>query len=383
MKYSNVLNEKISLLGFGMMRLPLLENGKIDFDKALEMVDYALACGINYFDTAYRYHEGDSELFVREALVKRHNRKDFLLTSKLPTWLLTSEAHVHNMLTEQLERLGTDYMDFYLLHSIEEDSWENIEKYNMVKALVEEKAKGRIRHLGASFHCEPPLLRHILEKYGDDLEIIQLQINYFDWDYINAKELYNIAVEFNKPIIVMEPLRGGMLSKLPSKKAQAVLDADSERDSLSYTDYAFGWLEKLDNVKLILSGMSNMSQMKENINFFCRTKPISDSRLKLVDIAKSKLDEELFIPCTKCNYCRECPKGVKIPEIFEAYNEAQAKDFHYLWGSLSKNFKKIQPGPQECVKCGICENTCPQNIEIIKLLKDINDKFEYLAQIGE
>lgn len=383
MKYSNILNEKISLLGFGMMRLPMLENGKIDFKKGEEMVDYALSHGITYFDTAYRYHDGESELFVKETLVKRHPRNHFLLTTKLPTWLINSKSEVHKMLSEQLKRVGTDYLDFYLLHSIDEESWGNIENNHMVEALVEEKSKGRIRHIGASFHCEPKLLRYILGKYGNEIEIIQLQINYFDWDYINAKELYEIALEFNKPVIVMEPLRGGMLSKLPSKNAQKILRENKNSTGLSYTDYAFGWVESLKNVKIILSGMSDLNQMRENICFFSRPDGLSQEQLDLIAQAKSELDKELFIPCTKCNYCQECPKGIKIPEIFDAYNDAQAKDFHFIWGSLSNNFKKIQPGAKDCIECGRCERACPQNIKIIQLLKDVNDKFEYLEQIGE
>ncbi len=383
MKNSKINNTSVSRLGFGMMRLPLDSEGKIDFAKGFEMVDYALANGITYFDTAYRYHDGDSELFVKEALSKRHPRENFLLASKLPTWLIKSEAGVSEKLTEQLSRCGVEYFDFYLLHSIEEDGWGNIEKNRMGEILAEEKTAGRIRNIGASFHCEPALLRTVLDKYGDILDFIQLQLNYMDWDYINAKALHEIALEYNKPIVVMEPLRGGMLVKLPSEKAREILDGAENAKSLSYADFALGWVDALPNVAVTLSGMSTLENMVENIKFYDREQGLSALQLEAVNKAAAALQNEIFIPCTACNYCQDCPQHIKIPEIFDSYNNAAAKGFHHIWGSLSGEYKKITPEASRCIACGLCESACPQNLKIISLLKEVDTKFEELAAIGE
>lgn len=383
MRYSEINGTKISSLGFGMMRLPLDTQGEIDFQQGFEMVDFAIKNGINYFDTAYMYHHGKSEPFVKKALSERYDRTEFLLTSKLPTWLCHSKAEAEEKLKEQLERCGVDYFDFYLLHSVDEETWDNIEKNNMGEVMAEAKKKGLVKHIGASFHCGPVLLRKVLETYGDILEFIQLQINYLDWDFINAKELYQIAEEFNKPVIIMEPLRGGMLSKVPGANARKVLNKLIEAKNLSYTDLALGWVDSLPQVVITLSGMSNLEQMKENITFFSKPEGLSKEDVNIINEAAASLSNELFIPCTKCNYCQDCPKGIHIPEVFEQYNEAAAKDFHYIWGSLSQNYKKLTPSAKECIACGLCEKSCPQHLKIINLLKEVENKFDYLETIGE
>ncbi|MBQ1959139.1 MAG: aldo/keto reductase, partial [Firmicutes bacterium] len=208
MKYTQFRAANASRLGFGTMRLPMHADGKIDFEAGKEMVDFAIANGITYFDTAYKYHAGESEIFCREALVKRHPRESFCLADKLPTWLCHSPAEVTAKFEEQLGKCGVEYFDFYLLHNVDEETWPNLCEQNMVDILVKEREAGRIKHLGLSVHCEPALLREIMEKHSDVLEFVQIQVNYMDWDYINAKELYAICREYSKPIIVMEPIRG-------------------------------------------------------------------------------------------------------------------------------------------------------------------------------
>ena len=245
MKYTDFKGDKISRLGFGTMRLPMKADGSINYTAGQEMVDYALANGITYFDTAYKYHEGESENFVGAALSK-HPRDSYYLADKMPTWLCQEEGDAKKIFEDQLAKCKTDYFDFYLVHSIEEENWPNVPRLHIIEYLREELAAGRIRHLGASFHCEPALLRQILTEYGDDLEFIQLQINYMDWEYAGAKALYEIAKEFDTPIVIMEPIRGGMLANPLSQAAKDALD--SADTGASYTSYALRFVNELDGI---------------------------------------------------------------------------------------------------------------------------------------
>ncbi|MGC2873285.1 aldo/keto reductase [Ihubacter sp. rT4E-8] len=379
MEYTTFQEMKISRLGFGTMRLPMDSAGNIDYAAGQEMIDYALANGINYIDTAYKYHDGESENFVGAA-IEKHPRHTFYLADKLPTWLCSSAEDVSAILTEQLKKCRTDYFDFYLLHNIDEDSYPDIEKLHMFDLLQKEIKAGRIRHLGASFHCQPDLLRQILTDHGDDLEFIQLQLNYFDWEYQDAKVLHDIAVEFNKPIIVMEPIRGGMLAKPMSKDACDILD--SAGTGASYPSYALRFVDQLHNVCCTLSGMSTLSQMKENIEIF-NGPSLSDAENAAINQAVKALRADILIPCTGCNYCSECPSGIKIPKIFNLYNEAAVKGFHWIWGSLSDLYEKAGPNAQDCISCGNCESHCPQKINVIEKLKEIDAKYKKLKELGE
>lgn len=379
MKYTTFKEMKISRLGFGTMRLPMDQEGKIDYAAGQEMVDYALANGVNYIDTAYKYHDGESENFVGAA-IKKHPRSSFYLADKMPTWLCDSQADVKAIFEDQLKKCCTDYFDFYLLHSVDEESYANIEKLHIIDILKDEIKAGRIRHLGASFHCKPNFLRQILTEHGDDLEFIQLQLNYFDWEYQDAKALHDVAVQFDKPIIVMEPVRGGMLANPMSSEARAILDAAGT--GASYPSFALRFVDQLPNVCCTLSGMSELSQIKDNIEIFSGP-ALSNAEKDAIDAAVKVLRTDILIPCTGCNYCSECPSGIKIPKIFKLYNEAAAKGFHWIWGSLSGLYNSAGPNANDCIGCGSCQSHCPQKISIIENLKKIDAKYTELAEIGE
>lgn len=379
MKYTDFKGDKISRLGFGTMRLPMKADGSIDYTAGQEMVDYALANGITYFDTAYKYHEGESENFVGAALSK-HPRDSYYLADKMPTWLCQEEGDAKKIFEDQLAKCKTDYFDFYLVHSIEEENWPNVPRLHIIEYLREELAAGRIRHLGASFHCEPALLRQILTEYGNDLEFIQLQINYMDWEYAGAKALYEIAKEFDTPIVIMEPIRGGMLANPLSQAAKDALD--SADTGASYTSYALRFVNELDGILCTLSGMSTLEQMEENIKIFDGP-AMNEAEKNAVDQAAKLLQADILVPCTGCNYCYECPQEIKISQIFSLYNEASAKGFHWIWGSLSGEYNALSKNVKDCIGCGSCESVCPQKISIIDKLKEIDAKYEELAEIGE
>ncbi|MBR5230068.1 MAG: aldo/keto reductase [Firmicutes bacterium] len=382
MKYTDFKGKQISRLGFGTMRLPMDSEGNIDYEEGKGMVDYAIAHGITYFDTAYKYHGGESENFCREALAKRHPRESFFLTDKLPTWLCNTPDDAAVIFQEQLTKCGVEYFDFYLIHNVDEENWPNVIEQNMIEYLLKEKAAGRIRHLGLSVHCQPPLLREILEKYSDILEFVQIQLNYMDWDYINSKELYYICREFDKPMIIMEPVRGGMLANPLSEKARNILDAAGKEDGLSYTDFALGYVDQLEGVAWSLSGMSNLEQMQQNIEFYSG-EGLKEKHLAAITEASKVLQEDILVPCTGCNYCDECPSGIKIPVIFENYNEAAAKGFNWIWGSLTEQYQSTGANAKDCIECGNCESHCPQSIKIIKTLKEIDAKYEELKKQGK
>ncbi len=378
MNYTNFKGKKISRLGFGMMRLPMDADGNIDYAAGQEMIDYALAEGINYIDTAYKYHEGESENFVGAALSK-HPRDSYYLADKMPCWLCESREDVSRIFEEQLSKCRVDYFDFYLLHSLGDGDLETVEKIQAIEYLLTEKEAGRIDHLGASFHCTPEFLREVLTKYGDALEFIQLQLNYMDWDINGAKALYEVAREFNKPVIVMEPLRGGMLAKPLSQAACQILD---DASSCGYPSYALRFVNEQEGILCTLSGMSELDCLKKNIEIFSGP-AMTDAEKSAIDEAVKVLQADILVPCTGCNYCYECPQEIKIPEIFKMYNEAASKGFHWIWGSLSNQYNQVQPNGKDCIGCGSCESHCPQKIHIIDKLKEIDAKYKELAEIGE
>lgn len=378
MNYTDFKGKKISRLGFGMMRLPMHEDGTIDYENGQEMIDYALANGINYIDTAYKYHEGESENFVGEALSK-HPRDSYYLADKMPCWLCEKPEDLPVIFADQLAKCRTDYFDFYLIHSLGDGDLEAVEKLQAVEYLQQEQKAGRIGHLGASFHCTPEFLREFLTKYGDALEFIQLQLNYMDWELYGAKKLYEVAREFDKPVVVMEPLRGGMLAKPLSEKACQILD---EAGDAGYPSYALRFVNEQEGILCTLSGMSEPEQLAANIEIFSGP-AMTDAEKTAIDEAVKVLQADILVPCTGCSYCYECPQEIKIPEIFKLYNEAASKGFHWIWGSLSGEYNKLQPNGKDCIGCGNCESHCPQKINIIDKLKEIDAKYRELAEIGE
>lgn len=384
MRYNDFKGLKISALGFGTMRLPKDSEGRIDYQAAKEMVAAAFKGGINYFDTAYRYHEGESENFCGEAL-SEYPRNSFFLADKLPTWLCKTREDAEKIMEEQLQKCKTDYFDFYLLHNVDEEGWPNIESLDLVHFMEDVKAKGLAKHIGLSVHCQPELLEEVFSKYSDILEFVQIQLNYMDWEYINAKELYEIARKYNKPIIVMEPLRGGMLAELPSEEAYNIL-ADATKaagqEPCSKASYGLRFASQLDGVLCTLSGMSTMEQMNENVQIFSGPL-LTEIELKAIPEASAKLRSDIMVPCTGCNYCYECPSNIKIPEIFKLYNDTAARNFVFLWDSLEELYGKLGPNANDCIGCGNCESHCPQKINIIQRLKEIDDKYKEIIAKGK
>lgn len=359
MYYNNFKDKKISALAFGTMRLPLTENKDIDEKQTFDMVDYALANGVNYFDTAYPYHGGLSEIVVGKAL-KRHPRESFYLATKFPGHQISASYDPKAVFEEQLEKCQVDYFDFYLLHNVYENSIKvyTDKKWGILDYFLEQKRNGRIRHLGFSSHGGLDIITKFLDYCDGEMEFCQIQLNYLDWTLQDAATKYKILSNRNIPVWVMEPVRGGRL---------AALDAETEnkmrelRPDESVAAWAFRWLQGLDNVTVTLSGMSNMAQMKDNIKTYETRKPLNETELEVIKSAVNKMHKS--IPCTACRYCCDgCPKGLDIPMLLAIYNEL-------LFAPVVNASMRLEALPEEklpsaCIKCGKCALTCPQKIDI-------------------
>lgn len=365
-RYKNT-DEKISLLGFGGMRLPLLYDGKadIDYKAAGRLVDIAIENGINYFDTAYPYHDGDSEGFFKEAL-KKHPREKYKLADKLPVWAVKSPQDVLKFFNEQLEKCGVDYFDFYLVHCLTAANYAICEENDVHSILSGLKKQGKIRHLGFSFHDTPSLLRRIINDHKWDFT--QLQINYYDWEYQNAKLQYNMIEQEGIPCIVMEPVRGGTLAVLCEKSAAVFKAADPES---SIASWAIRYAASLPGVITVLSGMSNEQQLYDNINTMKKFKPLNDGEYAVIEKALGKFLASDTVPCTGCRYCMDCPSGVDIPKVFKVYNDlAVSADY----GRFDKAYSGIAQSARadSCIDCKICTGHCPQHIDIPAQMRKID-----------
>ena len=351
------LGDKVSLLGFGLMRLPKLPNSqKVDYAKAEEMIDLAMKAGVNYYDTAYIYHTGDSELFVGKTLTK-YPRESYFLADKLPTWLINSEEDVHRIFDEQLEKCGTDYFDYYLVHSL---SRATIDKkmlaHNVIPLLKQKQEEGKIRHLGFSFHDNYDALEYLLGL--NDWDFGQLQINYLDWEMQNAENLYKLMEQKGVPTIVMEPVRGGVLANLGSEAAAHLAQVHPDKSQASW---ALRFVAGLPNVCCVLSGMTTMEQVVDNLATFAAFEPLNEAETKALWEAKDIYRAQGAIPCTACQYCMPCPAKVNIPGNFFSYN-------HYCASKDKAQYaaRFIEPGSESknCINCGACVAVCPQHIDI-------------------
>ena len=363
---------KMPKLGFGLMRLPE-KDGEIDIEHVKRMVDKYMQMDMNYFDTAYVYHGGKSEVAAREALVKRYPRDSFMIATKLPAWEIKQESDIERIFNEQCERAGVDYFDLYLLHSIEDGSnYDTYEKYDCFSWGLQKKAEGKIRHFGFSYHGSPELLEEILDKHPE-VEFVQIQLNYLDRTnpVVRSEELYNILHKRNIPIIVMEPIRGGMLANMAPEIEEKF---KSKRPDKSVASWALRFVGSLPGVMTILSGMSTEEQMDDNIGTFANFEPLSDEEL---DIVNEVTDEILKIPqigCTACKYCTPgCPMSISIPDVFRTINtlrrysdDWRSKNFYS--GLVSRSGKA-----GDCIACGQCEGVCPQHLPIIELLKEASE----------
>lgn len=358
----------ISMLGFGCMRLP--QNSKertdINFELAEKMVDYAYKNNVNYFDTAYPYHDGVSETFIGKAL-KKYPRESFYLANKLPVWLLEKPEDVDKYFNEQLEKCQVDYFDFYLVHSLDEFRIKQIRELKVVEILKQKQKEGKIKYLGFSFHDKPKALQEVIDEY--EWDFCQLQVNYLDWELQDAKTQYEIVKEKNIPCIIMEPVRGGALANL-SEEAAKILKAQRPQDSVA--SWAVRWVAGLENVITVLSGMSNMEQLEDNLKTLSEFTPISKEEQICVDKALKVYKDANTVPCTACKYCMPCPFGVDIPGVFKVYNEYKLgkNDFQFS-GQYAALGKEHQAS--NCTACGKCVPECPQHIAIPDVMKEINN----------
>ena len=359
-------DDRISLLGLGCMRLPKRAPDKedIDYPEAQKLVDYAFSHGVNYFDTAYRYHGGDSELFVGQAL-KRYPRDSFHLATKLPIWMLEAPEDIDRIFEDQLRRLQTGYFDFYLLHALSKDSFEKSEGLGVYQRLNQLKEQGKIRRLGFSFHDSPAVLEQIVAAHSWDFA--QIQLNYLDWEMQDAKGQYEILERNHIPVVIMEPVRGGALASLCQESNQLFQAATPQR---SVASWAIRYAASLPGVMTVLSGMSNLQQMEDNVRTMADFAPLTQEEYRVVERALAAYREKVTIPCTGCRYCIECPQTIPIPEVFAAYNRyAITKDLEGLKRSLQGLAEQEQPS--RCIQCGACAALCPQGIAIPEQLKKI------------
>lgn len=356
----------LSRLGFGTMRLPQNTDGGIDEKQVDEMIDYAIAHGVNYFDTAYPYHGGMSEIVVGRSL-SRYPRESWYLADKFPGHQVAETYDPAAVFEEQMKKCGVEYFDFYLLHNVYENSIDTYtdERWGILKYFVEQKKAGRIKHLGFSCHGRPETLEKFLDYAGSSMEFCQIQLNYLDWTLQRAQEKYELLTERNIPVWVMEPVRGGKLAALSPENSDLLRGLrPDEKDPA----WAFRFLLGLPNVKMILSGMSNPEQMKENVSTFSEDKPLSVTETNtLLSIADGMKNA---IPCTACRYCTEsCPQGLDIPMLIAAYNDLKIQSSMTVPMQLDALPKDKKPSA--CLACGACAKMCPQSIDIPAAMKNL------------
>ena len=354
-------------MGFGLMRLPKNEDGSSSIEETSKMVDLFLEAGGTYFDTAYAY--GDSEDTIREALVKRHPRENYTLTSKLIAFGKDiDEEKAKNEIYTTLERTGARYLDLYLLHAIQRSNIHLYDEWNLWDYVKELKEKGLIKHYGFSFHADPELLEELLIRHPD-VEYVQLQINYADWENpgVNSRKNLEICQKYGKPVIVMEPVKGGILAD-PIDSVKKVFD--EAKSDTSYAGWAVKFAASTENVFVVLSGMSSEEQMKDNLKYMKDFVPLNDEEMDVIRRAQKALDEDQSIPCTGCHYCTKgCPMSIPIPEIFAVENRKKGSpQFRTL-----REYTIVTTGKgkaSDCIECGQCESACPQHLPIISLLKE-------------
>ncbi len=374
MKYRKFLKENIDIssLGFGTMRFPTIKDeGDIDILKTTEMLDYAIYNGLNYIDTAFTYHNGMSESFLGDYLEKRKVRDKIFLATKMPVWKVEKYSDLDHYFNIQLRRLRTSYIDFYLLHSLWQGSWEKVKNLNMLDFLIKKKEEGKIRFFGFSFHDEFNVFKEIIDYYNWDF--CQIQLNYMDIDYQAGERGLKYAYEKGIQAIIMEPLKGGKLANPPQSIRNVF---DEYKIKKSPVEWALSFLLNKKEILLILSGMSSFEQVKENIEVASKYEInlLNEDELKILSIARNEWLNIKTIGCTNCKYCLPCPNEVNIPKNFEIYNN------YIMYGDLNESVSQYQYLKEEerasnCKECGTCETLCPQNLEIIKLLKLIDNTF--------
>lgn len=364
----------VSALGFGCMRLPMVsgEGNHVDEIKAIEYIRYAIDRGVNYMDTAYSYHNGNSEIIIGKAL-KDGYREKVNLATKLPSWLVNTYEDFDKYLNEQLAKLQTDYIDMYLLHTLNKNYWDKIVGLGVFKFIERALKDGRIKYIGFSFHDKIDVFKEIVDAY--DWDFCQIQYNFLDEYYQAGVEGLKYAANKGIPIVIMEPLKGGRLAKTPPISIKKVWEkAEVKRTP---AEWALRWVWNHPEVTVVLSGMSEMQQIIENIEVAETALPnaLSKVEMKLIDDVKLKYKELVKVQCTSCGYCMPCPAGVDIPENFSLLNEASVYDEYDIQSNIYNNVLDLKQRAVSCVECGKCELLCPQHIEIRKYLKEVHDIF--------
>lgn len=374
MIYSNYEGEELSALGMGTMRLPVIDgdDSRIDEAAVLEMVDYAMAHGVNYFDTAYGYHGGMSETVMGRALA-RHPRESFHLADKFPGYDLSNMPKVREIFEEQLRKCQVDHFDFYMFHNVCEmdiDAYLD-PQYGIHDYLTEQRRNGRIRHLGFSAHGSIEVMERFIEAYGDDMEFCQIQLNYVDWTFQDAKGKMELLRRHNIPCWVMEPVRGGKLARLSPEQESLLRSMRPDEEPVAW---AFRFLQSLPDVVVTLSGMSDMEQMKANISTYQEERPLTDAEMEaLLEMASGMIGRD-SVPCTSCRYClSHCPQGIDVPRMIELYNEHTFTGGGFI-APMALMAVPAERQPSACIGCGRCADVCPQRLDVPGIMRDFADK---------
>lgn len=363
----------VSLLGFGCMRLPVNKDGKINEARASNLIDLAYKNGVNYFDTAYGYHDGESESFTGKALSK-YDRSTYFVATKLPCWKVNSIEDAEQIFNEQLQRLQMNYVDFYLLHALNRQRFDQMVELGVLEFCERLRKEGKIRYFGFSFHDDYDAFEHIIRYYKWDF--CQIQFNYMDIDEQAGLKGYKLAEELGIPVIVMEPIKGGNLAKLPRSAAKYFKELAPDK---SVSSFALRYVGSMPNVKVILSGMSNLRQVTDNLSTFDKFVPLSEKEQEAVDKVREILLARVKNNCTACRYCMPCPAGVDIPKNFELWNRYSIyRNKHDIKWNWENNFSDKQKA-MYCVECGKCEKVCPQKIKIRENLKTLQAELDDLC----
>ena len=363
------LGQNTFKLGFGLMRLPKLSDGKtMDIDQICKMADRFIAAGGTYFDTAWVYDEGRSEEAFKAAVATRYPREAYTVATKLNASAAADEASAKQQFYTSLERTGAGYFDYYLLHAMQRNNYQKYEKFGIWDFVSEQKKKGLIKHCGFSFHADPELLEEILNAHPD-AEFVQLQINYADWENpgVNSRRCWEICKAHGKPVTVMEPVKGGILAD-PIPAVKEIFDATGSR--LSYPSWAIRFVASLDNIITVLSGMSSLAQMEDNLSYMEHFQPLTDQEQTVIRKAQFALNKDQSIPCTACHYCTKgCPMNIPIPEIFTVFNRRKGSP-EFRTKREYTIVTQDKGKASQCIQCGQCESVCPQHLPIISLLEN-------------